>query len=79
LLSCQFEKLLISLSFSNYMIDWRMFSYFKPDWYKIILHETKSSSTSKNTRKSTRPKSAPQKTRRTRKSTTKKTRRRHSR
>jgi hypothetical protein len=74
-----FKKIIASTKWNSGYTEHSMFSYFKPNWYKIILHKTKSSSTSKKTRKSTSPKSAPQKTRKSRKSTTKKTRRRHSR
>ena len=31
------------MSFSNYRIDWRMFNYFKPDFYKHFLNSTSSS------------------------------------
>ncbi len=33
----KFKRILESLSFSNYQIDWRMFNYFKQDFYKILL------------------------------------------
>ena len=32
-----FQTLIDSCSFSNYSIDWRLFTYFKKDFYKIIL------------------------------------------
>ena len=35
----KFERILESLSFGNFRIDWRMFTYFKPDFYKILLEE----------------------------------------
>ena len=34
LLSKKFQDILDSLSFSNYQIDWRIFTMFKPDFYK---------------------------------------------
>ena len=32
--STKFQTLLNACSWSNYRIDWRMFKYFKKDWYK---------------------------------------------
>ena len=32
-----FTEVLKSLSFSNFQIDWRIFKYFKPDFYKYFL------------------------------------------
>jgi len=38
-----FKRVLSALSFSNFQIDWRMFKYFKPDFYKYFLKDTKPS------------------------------------
>ena len=38
--SDEFNDILKSLSFSNYQIDWRIFTYFKHDFYKYFLKET---------------------------------------
>ena len=35
--SKKFQTLLNACSWSNYQIDWRMFKYFKKDWYKQFL------------------------------------------
>jgi len=35
--SDEFDNVLKSMSFSNFGIDWRMFKYFKPDFYKQFL------------------------------------------
>jgi hypothetical protein len=35
--SCYFQTILDAMSFSNFRIDWRMFLYFRPDFYKKIL------------------------------------------
>ena len=35
--SCEFQTILDAMSFSNFRIDWRMFLYFRPDFYKKIL------------------------------------------
>ena len=37
LLSDEFKEVLKAMSFSNYRIDWRMFKYFKSDFYKDFL------------------------------------------
>jgi hypothetical protein len=36
LLSDEFNKIIKSTSFGNFRIDWRMFTYFKKDWWKEI-------------------------------------------
>jgi len=36
LLSDEFNKIIKSTSWGNYQIDWRMFTYFKKDWWKEI-------------------------------------------
>jgi hypothetical protein len=36
LLSNQFKKVLNACSWSNYQIDWRLFTYFKKDFYKLL-------------------------------------------
>ena len=46
----KFERILKSLSFGNFRIDWRMFTYFKPDWYKIVLDMDKKQSAQAKTR-----------------------------
>lgn len=38
--SDEFDNVLKSMSFSNFGIDWRMFKYFKPDFYKQFLGKT---------------------------------------
>ena len=35
--SSEFQTILDAMSFSNFRIDWRMFLYFRPDFYKKIL------------------------------------------
>ena len=35
--SVEFKEVLDALSYSNYQINWRMFKYFKPDFYNIIF------------------------------------------
>jgi hypothetical protein len=35
--SSEFKTILDAMSFSNFRIDWRMFLYFRPDFYKKIL------------------------------------------
>lgn len=35
--SVEFKEILDALSYSNYQINWRMFKYFKPDFYKYLL------------------------------------------
>jgi hypothetical protein len=37
LLSVKFKDLLKSCSFSNFQIDWRMFMYFKKDFWKEFI------------------------------------------
>jgi hypothetical protein len=39
--SVVFNRILDAMSFSNFRIDWRMFLYFRPDFYKDILDNTK--------------------------------------
>jgi hypothetical protein len=34
--SREFHAILDAMSFSNFRIDWRMFLYFRPDFYKKI-------------------------------------------
>ena len=36
-----FNRILDAMSFSNFRIDWRMFLYFRPDFYKDILDNAK--------------------------------------
>ena len=35
--SSEFKDILNAMSFSNFQIDWRMFKYFRPDFYKQFL------------------------------------------
>jgi hypothetical protein len=37
--SNQFQKLLQACMWGNFRIDWRLFTFFKKDWYKEILEE----------------------------------------
>ena len=37
--SSEFKDILNAMSFSNFQIDWRMFTYFRPDFYKQFLSE----------------------------------------
>ena len=39
--STVFNRILDAMSFSNFRIDWRMFLYFRPDFYKDILDNAK--------------------------------------
>jgi hypothetical protein len=39
LMSKNFDDILKAMSFGNFRIDWRMFKYFKPDFYKYFLKE----------------------------------------
>ena len=39
--SAVFNRILDAMSFSNFRIDWRMFLYFRPDFYKDILDNAK--------------------------------------
>ena len=39
--STMFNRILDAMSFSNFRIDWRMFLYFRPDFYKDILDNPK--------------------------------------
>ena len=45
-----FNEILNSLCYSQYMIDWRIFTYFRKDFYKFIENNKKSSKTFKNTK-----------------------------
>ena len=51
----KFKRILESLSFSNYQIDWRMFDYFKQDFYNYFLDNEIKSKSSTKTRKSPSP------------------------
>jgi hypothetical protein len=41
LLSAEFKDILSAMSFGNFRIDWRMFKYFKPDFYKYFSNKEK--------------------------------------
>jgi len=41
--SSEFKDILNAMSFSNFQIDWRMFKYFRPDFYKQFLGKTSAS------------------------------------
>ena len=65
----KFEKILEALSFSNFLIDWHMFTYFKPDFYKYFLSTADDSAgqskpKKKNTRRKKHRKHGKRKTRR---------------
>jgi hypothetical protein len=37
--SDKFKDIIKSMSFSNYQIDWKIFTYFKEDFYKHFLEK----------------------------------------
>jgi len=41
--SSGFKDILNAMSFGNFRIDWRMFKYFRPDFYKFFLDKTTAS------------------------------------
>ena len=61
--SDKFKTVLNAMSFGNFRIDWRMFKYFKPDFYKRFLNSSHSEneSTSKPSPKQTRKRKPNQK------------------
>jgi hypothetical protein len=46
-----FQDILDSLSYSNFQVDWRLFTYLKPDWYNIVLYMEKKQPKKKRTLK----------------------------